>query len=580
MSIMQKYSKTIAKLTYLGIMTKNCIFHTSFCKETVRVRRILCHGGAKILSPERHGGSDGKGISLYNPAGACDNKTRAVRAEYRRHDCPTKGSRGRIFRPMNPEMTESKKWAVLVITSLSAFMATLDGSIVNIALPPMATEMHVSISSVQWVVTSYLLTISVLLLVWGRLADMFGKKRIFASGYLMFAVGSALCSLSHSLPLLVGARVMQAVGASAMMSLSQGIVTGTFPSTERGRALGFVGAMVALGNLVGPSLGGVLVHAFGWPSIFIINVPIGAVGAVLAFLVIPEIGGSAAGQTYDFGGTWLFACLLLVLFPGLLLVQQGTLPVWAVLPTLAVSAGLFVLLIVRERHTAAPLINLELFHIPEFSFGLTAAFLSFISINATLLFMPFYLQDLRGFSPLAAGLIISAYPITYAVMAPLSGWLSDRITYRPLTVGGMAAAGVALLLLATLRSDTPIPLVVAYLVLMGGGAAAFQSPNNSSVMGCVPRSQLGIAGGINALFRNLGMVTGTTLSVLIFAFRAKLSINSLSGSQFSARAFLAGLSAIFLFNAACSFGSMLLSLTRAVAVRPGEPSAPNDSGRP
>ena len=481
---------------------------------------------------------------------------------------------------MNPEMTNARKWAVLVITSLSAFMSTLDGSIVNIALPSMADEMHVTISSVQWVVTSYLLTISVLLLVWGRLADMYGKRNIFAVGFLVFSVGSALGSLSHSLPLLVGTRVVQAVGASAMMSLSQGIVTGTFPSTERGRALGFVGGMVALGNLVGPSLGGVLVHAFGWPSIFIINVPIGVTVGVLAFVVIPEIGGKAAGRTYDFKGTGLFAVLLLVLFPGLLLVQQGILPVWSVLPVLAVAAVLFALLIFLERRMADPLINLKLFHIPEFSFGLSAAFLSFISINATLLFMPFYLQDLRGFSPLSAGLVISAYPITYAVMAPLSGWLSDRITYRPLTVGGMAAATVALLLLATLRAATPLPAVVAYLVLLGGGAAVFQSPNNSSVMGCVPRNELGIAGGLNALFRNLGMVTGATLSVLIFAFRSRLSVNDLGGAKFSGKAFLAGFCAIFLFNAVCSCGAMLLSLTRAVKIRPDGAGGTSQPGGP
>ena len=482
---------------------------------------------------------------------------------------------------MNSELTDTRKWAVLVITSISTFMATLDGSIVNIALPMMAGEMKVSISTIQWIVTSYLLTISILLLVWGRLSDIYGKKGIFAAGYIVFSVGSLLCSLSHTLPLLVAARVVQAVGASAMMSLSQGIVTGTFPSSERGRALGFVGTMVALGSLVGPSLGGVLVNAFGWPSIFVINVPIGIVGSVLAFTVIPEITEKSPDRSLDFSGTALFTAFVLALFMGLLLVQQGTLPAWAVAPALAAAAVLLLLLIRREKRCAYPLINLQLFGIHEFSYGLAAAFLCFISINSTLLFIPFYLQDLRGFSALKAGLIISVYPLTTAVVAPLSGWISDKITYRPLTVGGMGVATAALILLATLRVSTPVPVVVLYLALMGAGVSVFQSPNNSSIMGSVPRTRLGIAGGVNALFRNLGMVTGTTLSVLIFSFTTRISFNALgSGGSLDARAFLRGLTWIFLFDAVCCFAALMISLTRAVRFRPAGYGPPGASGHP
>lgn len=172
-------------------------------------------------------------------------------------------------------------------------------------------------------------------------------------------------------PLLVASRVIQAIGASVMISLSQGIVTGTFPATERGRALGFVGTMVALGNLVGPSLAGVLVHIFSWPSIFIINVPIGLISAVLAFTVIPEIFERQSDKTYDFKGTGLFALFILVLFLGLLLVQQGTLPVLYILPTLIVSAALLAALIFVEKCSTNPIINRQLFSIHEFSFGLS-----------------------------------------------------------------------------------------------------------------------------------------------------------------------------------------------------------------
>ncbi|MCX7614835.1 MAG: MFS transporter [Clostridiales bacterium] len=466
------------------------------------------------------------------------------------------------------ELTNAKKWTILIITSISTFMATLDGSIVNITLPIMSSQLKVTVSSIQWVVTSYLLTISILLLAFGKLSDIYGKKKLFASGFLIFAIGSAFCSLSHTLIALVISRVIQAIGAAAMMSLSQGIVTGIFPPTERGRALGFVGTMVALGSLVGPSLGGVLVHLFGWPSIFIINIPIGLIGSILAYAVIPEIFEKEKDKTFDYKGMFFFTFSILVLFLSMLVVQQGILPAIYLIPAFLLFGCLFIFLIAVEKKNVNPLINLQMFEVHEFSFGLTAAFLAFIALNSTLMFLPFYLQDILKFSALKAGLIISIYPITMAIVAPVSGWLSDKITYRPLTVAGMCIATVALVLFSTVNTKTPVIVLLAYLALLGLGLATFQSPNNSSVMGSVKRDRLGIAGGINALFRNLGLVMGTTISVMIFSFAAHLDINSLTGA-FSEAAFLRGLRLIFIFDAACCFLAVLINLTRAVRYSPG-----------
>ncbi|SHI12225.1 drug resistance transporter, EmrB/QacA subfamily [Sporobacter termitidis DSM 10068] len=467
---------------------------------------------------------------------------------------------------MNTEITNARKWTIIVITSLSAFMATLDGSIVNIGLPMMSSELHVSIESIQWVVTAYLLTISLMLLIWGKLSDVYGKKYIFASGFLIFSLGSALCSFSHSLPFIVVSRIIQALGAAAMMSLSQAIVTGTFPPTERGRALGVLATMVALGSLVGPSLGGILVSAFGWPSIFLINIPIGVAGFILAIVIIPEIFEKQKSQRFDVAGTGLFCFSMLLLFLGLLFAQEGAFPVIWLIPIVLVSlAGLWLFIRV-ERKKENPLLNIGLFRLREFSFGLVAAYLTYIALNSTMLFIPFYLQDLLKFDPLKAGLIVSAYPIAMAIVAPVSGWLSDRITYRPLTVVGLAVTTAALVLLATINETTSIVKIILLMVMLGGGFAVFQSPNNSSVMGCVPRAQLGIAGGANALFRNLGMVSGTTFSVLIFSFVSKLNINNLTGG-FNAQSFVRGLSVIFIFCAVCTFAAMLVSLTRAVRTR-------------
>ncbi|MEL4106930.1 MFS transporter [Oscillospiraceae bacterium WX1] len=467
---------------------------------------------------------------------------------------------------MNKNESNNRKWLILGITSVSTFMATLDGSIVNIGLPIMSSQLHVSIDAIQWVVTAYFLTIAIMLLIWGKIADLFGKKSIFAAGFIVFSIGSAFCSFSGTLTLLVISRVVQAIGASAMMALSQAIVTEAFPPTERGRALGFVGTMVALGSLVGPSLGGILVGMFGWPSIFLINIPIGVFGFGATIFIIPASVNRPSPVTFDVRGTLLFSFSLLVLFLGLLFVQEGRIPTISLIPAVLIAVLGLWLFIRTEQRAKNPLLDLGLFRLHEFSFGLTAAYLVFIAINATMLFVPFYLQDVLKFDPLKAGLVISAYPLTMAVVAPLSGWLSDHISYRPLTVAGTVISTAAFLVLTTLNASSSVLKIVVLLIILGAGMSIFQSPNNSSIMGCVPRAQLGIAGGANALFRNLGLVSGTTFSVLIFSFVTKLNINNLTGT-FDAGMFVHGLSVIFLFSAACTLAAAVISLTRAVRCR-------------
>lgn len=466
--------------------------------------------------------------------------------------------------------TRFKKWFILFNAALSTFMATLDGSIVNIALPIISKELKVNISSIQWIVTSYLLTISILLLVWGRLSDIYGRKKIFAFGFMVFTIGSALCGFSSSLHLLVFARILQAVGASAMMGLSQGIVTQAFPPNERGKALGIIGTTVAIGSLVGPSLGGVLVHTIGWQSIFFINIPIGLLGTLLTFAIIPDIHDKSASKAFDFKGTFLFALTILLIYIGLLFVQEGKLTILQFLPMLAIAIISFYLLLRVEKKSSSPLINLNLFKIHEFSLGLGSGFLSFVAINSTLLFFPFYLQNVLKMDTLAAGLLISFYPITAAVTAPFSGWLSDKITYRPLTIVGLTISTVVLIGISTLNANSSHILIGVLMAFMGAGLSFFQSPNNSSVMGSVPKNQLGIAGGLNALIRNLGMVSGATLSVILFSFMTRANLNSLSGgaASISTELFLKGFRVVILMAAAACFISLLISLSRAAFVKP------------
>lgn len=440
-------------------------------------------------------------------------------------------------------------------------MGTLNSTIVNVALPVMSQEMNVSINAIQWVISAYLLTTVLLLLIFGKLSEFIGQKYIFAFGTLLFAIGSALCAFSHTLGMLTVSRIIQAVGSSGMFSMSMGIVSGVFPTSERGRALGIVGTMVAIGTIAGSSLGGILVSAFGWPSIFVINVPVGIIGSILSFVFLPKFSKRAKIKSFDIMGTVSFSLFILILFLALLFTQQNVLPAVCLIPTVMIAAIFLLIFIKVEKRSKSPLLDLKLFKNKEFSFGLIAAFFCFIILNSTMLFIPFYLQDVLRLSTLDSGLILSAYPISMGIVAPLSGWLSDRITYRPLAIVGMIVTAAAMLLLTTLNQSSSNFEVVILLCILGIGLSIFQSPNNARVMSSVPADKLGIASSTNALFRYIGLSSGTTLSMLIFSFSSSINIGNLSG-DFQAGTFLYGIAAVYIFDVVCALIAMAFSIPK------------------
>jgi len=474
-----------------------------------------------------------------------------------------------ILLPMDSAVPKGRRGLVLFNACVITFMATLDGSIVNIALPTIAKALGAGVSAVQWVVTSYLLCVSATLLVWGRLSDIYGRKRLFAAGLLTFTVGSLLCGLSGSLSALVASRVLQGLGAAMAMALVQGIVTSTFPPEERGKALGFIGSVVAIGSLVGPSLGGLLVAIAGWRSIFFINVPIGLGGVALTFAVMPESrhsGVAGRDTAFNWSGSALFVLSIAALFVAMLAFQDGLV---AASPALGIAAIAFVLFFafLRAERRPSPLVDRSLFQSRVFTMGVIDSCLSYVAMFSYTFFMPFYLQGVRGMSVLGAGALMSVYPLVTGVLAPLAGSLSDRITYRPLTIAGLLCNASGLALLATLGPGTPLYAIGAVVVLLGAGGAMFQSPNNSSVMGSVPRDRLGIAGSLNAFFRNLGMVTGTTLSVSLFSLVTKARMDSVSSGALDGAVFLGGFRVVVL---AASGFALLAMIGEVFGKRRGE----------
>ncbi|WP_168119638.1 MFS transporter [Paenibacillus sp. HB172176] len=409
---------------------------------------------------------------------------------------------------------QKKRWIILIVLNLFTFMATLDASIVNIALPEIVKQLGLPVAKVEWVTTGYLMAICAVILFFGKLGDMAGKIRVYKIGMAVFIVGSLLCGLSASLPLLIASRIVQAIGAAMTMANSQGIVTDIFPSTERGRAIGIIGTFVSLGSIAGPSLGGIIVAGLGWPYIFLVNVPVGLIAIVLGWKVLPK-DLIRTKAVIDVPGSSLFAVFIIALLGGLLLGQQygyGNSGILAMLSLSVISFTAFILVELRLRH---PVLQLSLFKNALFSLSIFCAFLVFVSNFCFNIIAPFYAQNMLNLSPSSAGFLLMLFPIAMVVVAPISGALSDKIGSEALTFAGLLVMVVAQFGLARLHEGSAIALVGVWIAMLGIGTALFQPPNNSLIMSNAPRAQLGSAGSANSLVRNVGMVVGITVATTI-----------------------------------------------------------------
>jgi EmrB/QacA subfamily drug resistance transporter len=408
------------------------------------------------------------------------------------------------------------RWGVLLAIGLGTFMSALDGSVVNIVLPVVRQDFGASVAAVEWVITIYLLVVSGLLLSVGRLGDLRGHRSVYATGFVVFLLGSALCGLAPSVGFLIGARGAQALGASMLFANSPAILTKSFPAEMRGRALGLQATMTYLGLTVGPSIGGWLTTALGWRSVFYINLPVGLLALALALRFVPRDAGSGAAEGFDLRGAVTFTAGLVAL---LLALNQGHAWGWAAPATLGLLAASVVLLIAflsHERRVPSPMVDLSLFRRRTFSAAAGSALLNYVCVYTLLFLMPFYLLQARGLSPAEAGLLLTAQPLLMAAVAPISGTLSDRIGTRLPSVLGMGLFAAGLFLLSRLALDTPYLVVAGMLAVAGLGIGIFVSPNNSALMGAAPAHRQGIAAGILALARNVGMVIGVGLAGAVF----------------------------------------------------------------
>jgi len=468
-------------------------------------------------------------------------------------------------------------WAFGAI-AIGTLGSVIDHGSTNVALPTIADHFETDIPSAQWVILGYALTISALLLPMGRLADIAGHKKIYIIGSLVMVIGAGLAGASSSLLMLILSRILGGVGAAMTQGTGMAIIISSFPPSERGKAIGLIMTVVGSGAVAGPAVGGLLVDAFSWRFVFLMNVPLSLLGIAAAAAVLR---GRQSAQVSQGPGTkfdWLGAALSTgALITLLLAITNGHRSGWESPPILVAIASFFALLgafIWWELRSPNPLLDLRLFRSRAFSFGISSGFFTFLGSSAMLFLMPFYLQGVLGFSPKISGLIVIPGAISMMLMGPLSGALSDRYGWRLFTVGGLASSAAGMFLLSRLTEASSLAMVLPALVLTSSGMGLFYSPNSSSVLSSVEQEKYGIVSSFLNLVRNganiisLAMATAiVTATMASMGFEPSLDAVRQSTQLGVAHAFSVGLQNAFLVMMGLLLIAMALSAFKSEKVK-------------
>ena len=460
------------------------------------------------------------------------------------------------------QAAHQKRWLIFFAVVMTTFINCMDMSSINVALPSIADELHVTMSGVEWVVTAYTLVIICFILLFGKLGDTMGKDKIFKFGILVFLAGLCICFFAHTYTMLLIGRIVEGVGAAATSANSQGIIVQTFPAHERGKALGISGSSVALGTMVGPSIGGLIVQHFSWNMIFGMSIPLTVICFMLCVKYLPDMS-SGRSEKVDSGGVLLFMVMILCVYGGVKLLQNGA-SYYLYCVMLLVIAVAFGAVFVRweQRHDNA-MIHLDIFKNKLYTVSVFCAFISFLAISGHNFIQPFYLQKVQMLSAAQTGMLMMAYSITMFVVAPFSGQLSDKIGSEILCFIGLCTVSVALFILSTLGIGSSLWIFLAGSIMMSFGMAMFQSPNTSLIMSTVGPKLTGIAGSINGLARNLGSVFGISLSTVLLynIMSSQLGFNVTDFVEGQELAFVTGMQWVYRFMAVVSLiGAVLTGL--------------------
>ena len=429
---------------------------------------------------------------------------------------------------MHPEdfsvklQTGSKnRYIVLLLVLAGVLMAVVDGSVVSIALPTITEYFGVNIGESQMIMTAYLVTLTSLLLIFGKVAERVGKSRLFMLGIAVFTISSFACGMSASLYQLVLCRIAQAAGAAMMFSISAAIIFQSFPRGEQGQAMGYIGATVAIGSIMGPTLGGVIVEYLGWEYIFLINVPIGVAQFLLSsrYLKIEE------KRSESLDADWIGATTLIAFIVSLMALLGMLANSFTFQPTVAALALIFLAslaaFIITESRHKTPILDLSIFRYRMFVLPSISMIIFFVSNLMISVLGPFYFEGVMGYTAAQVGLIYLIVPAIMVVGSPVTGWIYDKHQFRFLAALGMLIMAVSMMLLGYLAQNTDCDprLLLATFVLSGIGAVFFQSPNNTEIMRALPKSKINTASSFTATIRNLGMALGVSFSGVLVSMQ-------------------------------------------------------------
>ncbi len=451
----------------------------------------------------------------------------------------------------------NNKGVILLVATIASFLTPFIGSSVNVALPTIGKEFAVDVIVLGWVATSFILSSAMALVPLGRIADIYGRKKIFTYGMVICTISSLLSGISTSAAMLISLRILQGIGGAMVFGTGVAIVTSVFPIGERGRALGINIASVYVGLSLGPVLGGLLTQHFGWRSIFFATVPLGLVVIIAVLWKLKGEWTEAKGERFDLTGSLIYSLALVAVMYGFS-VLPALLGVWLIgIGTLGILAFIW-----WEMKTKSPVLNMNLFrNNAVFSFSNLAALINYSATFAVSFLLSLYLQYIKGFTPAHTGLILVSQPVVMAVLSPVAGRLSDKIEPRLIASVGMALTTVGLVLLIFLNQNAGLGFILVSLVILGLGFALFSSPNANAVMSSVEKKFYGVASGTLATMRSIGQMLSMGVTMLLFA----LYIGRVQITPEYYLAFLISIKTAFIIFAILCFGGTFASLARGKA---------------
>ena len=419
--------------------------------------------------------------------------------------------------------THKLKWIIFIVSAIGGFLAMMDSNTVNVALYEIAKNFNISISAAQWAVSAYILILSTFLTLFGKLNDLISRRNLYACGYLVFALGAFFNTLSFNLITLILARIIQALGASILLSNNYAIISSIFKGNERAKALGFSTALMALAGMSGPVLGGFLMHYINWRAIFVPSIIIGIIGAYYSLKYIPEIVHKSEFK-FDYPG---MVYQLIATLSMLLIIAKGHNWGWGS-KRIVVLFILFIIFAIifyfREKKISYPVVNFELFKSKVFLYGNFALLIAYFALFTNALLFPFYTQDVLNKSPLMTAVLILPFSLMFMIMALLNGKMTKKLHSSILMTTGTILIILGYILFTTTGDKLTYWNIIIAQALIGAGSGCYQPSVNALIVSVAPMGKMGIASGILAMFRNVGMLLGITISVSIFDYIKQINL--------------------------------------------------------